>query len=79
MDAAWEGTLKITSCIEDEFEGTDDEVVYTLDNGQKWQQVEYKYQYHYLYRPNVVIEYSGDTGIMYVSGFSDPIKVRRIK
>ena len=69
----------IESWIEDDFEGTDDEVVYTLVNGQKWQQIGYKYHYYYRYRPRVRIEYSGTTGIMDVEGFPNKIEVRRIE
>lgn len=69
----------ITSQIEGEFEGTEDETTYTLTNGQIWQQIGYKYKYSYLYRPHVEISANGQQGIMSVDGFSDPIKVRRIR
>jgi len=70
--------MHIQSTIEGDFEGTDDEVVFTLDNGQKWQQIGYRYRYTYQYRPRVTIETSGPTGSMVVEGFSEPIRVRRI-
>lgn len=70
--------MHIQSRIEGDFEGTDDEVVFTLDNGQRWQQVGYRYRYTYRYRPRVTIETSGNTGLMLVEGFSESIKVRRV-
>ena len=70
--------MHIQSRIEGEFEGTNDEVVFTLDNGQKWQQVGYRYRYVYRYRPRVTIEASGNSGSMLVEGFPEPIRVRRV-
>lgn len=68
----------IRSKIDGEFNGTDDEVVYKLQNGQVWQQVGYRYRYRYRYAPRVTIETRGSSGTMTVEGFHDPIKVRRI-
>jgi hypothetical protein len=67
----------INSRIDGEFTGTEDEVVYKLENGQIWQQVGYKYRYMYKYRPEVSITGSSGNAVMIVDGFSDPIKVRR--
>ena len=66
----------INSRIDDEFNGTEDEVVYMLQNGQIWQWVGYRYRYTYARR--VEIEVQGSIGVMTVDGFSEPIKVRRI-
>ncbi len=54
----------------------DGDSVYTLMNGQKWQQYEYKYQYKYAYCPKVVIYDDGNGMVMKVNGTS--IRVKRI-
>lgn len=70
--------MKIESRIDGEFNGTDNEVVYTLWNGQVWQQVGYSYRYHYMYAPSVTIESCGSQGVMTVDGFDQRINVRRL-
>ncbi|MCB0967899.1 MAG: hypothetical protein KDB37_13780 [Ilumatobacter sp.] len=71
--------MTVKSRIDGEFNGTADEVVYKLVNGQIWQQVGYRYRYRYRYSPRVTIETRGTTGVMTVEGFSDTIKVRRLR
>lgn len=69
----------VESRIDGEFSGFDGETVFTLANGQIWQQSEYAYLYHYAYRPGVVI-YRTDTGYkMKVDGVDREIGVKRIK
>lgn len=68
----------ISSCISGEFNGTEDEVVYKLDNGQIWQQIGYRYRYRYMYRPRVTITHEAGGYVMHVNGFSEGIRVRRI-
>lgn len=41
--------------IEDEFEGFDEDMVFELTDGTFWRQAEYRYWYHYAYRPQVCI------------------------
>jgi len=64
----------IRSRIEGEFNGTDNETVFRLQNGPVWQQVGYRY----LYAPLVEVSASGSRGTMSVAGFREPIKVRRL-
>jgi hypothetical protein len=68
----------IRSRIEGEFNGTENETIFNLQNGQVWQQVGYRYRYHYLYAPRVEIDASGSRGTMTVAGFREPIEVRRV-
>ncbi len=70
--------MHVTSRIEGEFTGTEDETVFRLDNGQVWQQIGYRYRYRYRYRPQVTIEGSSSRATMLVEGFNEPIKVRRL-
>lgn len=66
----------VESEIDGEFTGWDGESTYKLTNGQVWQQVTYKYEYKYAYRPEVQI-YSGSGGdIMRADGIT--AHVRRI-
>ena len=67
----------IKSVIVNDFSGWKGDTLFELQNGQIWKQAEYRYQYFYIYRPSVVIECSGYSGVMTVNGRS--VKVRRIK
>lgn len=70
----------VKTCISGEFEGFDGETVFTLCNGQIWQQAEYRYRYHYAYRPQVLIYQPPAGGFrMKVDGIDDTIRVRRIR
>ncbi|MGB7481708.1 MAG: hypothetical protein WA924_15390 [Burkholderiaceae bacterium] len=72
---------QITSVIENkingEFKGWEGETEYQLVNGQVWKQSEYKYEYKYAYRPDVIIFDPGYGPVMRVDGTS--AKVRRVK
>ena len=48
--------------IEDEFEGFDDDKLFEFTTSEYWIQAEYKYWYHYAYRPTgKLYEYLGNT------------------
>lgn len=67
----------IQSRIDGEFNGWHGDSVYTLQNGQVWQQDSYKYEYKYSYCPEVVV-FDGEAGtMMNVDGTS--AHVRRIR
>jgi predicted metalloprotease len=70
--------MHVTSRIDGEFTGTDNEKVYRLVNGQVWQQIGYRYRYKYRYRPRVTIDGSSSRALMVVDGFREPIRVRRL-
>ena len=61
--------------IEDDFEGFDDEMVFQLTDGSFYYQKNYKYSYHYSYRPNVKFYQNGFTTIMVVDGMNDYVEV----
>lgn len=50
------------------------DTVVELTDGSKWKQVEYHYEYHYAYRPEVVIERDR----MIVARMRRAVRVRRI-
>lgn len=64
----------IESKIDGSFEGWDGEKTYKLANGQVWQQAEYKYQYKYSYRPDVIIYKISGKYIMAVDGTKACVK-----
>lgn len=67
------------STIDGQFEGWSGETVLVLSNGQIWQQSEYTYEYHYAYRPRVIIMESGGGFAALVDGTSRPVRVRRLR
>ena len=72
------GNRAVNSRITGDFEGWEGESIYQLDNGQIWQQSEYKYKYKYKYAPKVNLFRSGSSWNMLVEGMDEPIKVRCI-
>jgi hypothetical protein len=52
---------------------------FQFQNGHVWQQVEYKYSYHYAYRPHGGIV-DGINGLrLSVEGMSESVRVRRVE
>jgi len=66
------------TCIDGVFEGWRGDTIIPLCNGQVWQQATYTYEYHYAYRPQVLIYNLWGYHAM-VEGMSAPILVRRVK
>lgn len=68
----------IETRIEGDFEGWTGETIWKMDNYQIWQQAAYAYNYHYAYRPKVII-YPVDGGWkMKVEGSSAEVRVKRL-
>jgi hypothetical protein len=62
-----------------DFTGFDGDSEFEFDNGQVWKQAEYKYAYHYAYRPEAVV-IDGRAGlILKVEGMDETVAVRRLK
>ncbi|MDA2918779.1 hypothetical protein MYX76_04685 [Desulfobacterota bacterium AH_259_B03_O07] len=66
------------SRIDDVFEGFDKDKIYSLENGQKWQQTKYQYKYVYNYRPKVTIWEDGDKYLLEIEGVGEMVEVRRL-
>jgi len=65
--------------LEGNFEGFKDfDTIFEFDNGAKWQQDEYKYLYHYAYRPRAKVIEDKGIYILEVQGINERIRVRRI-
>jgi len=59
----------IKSKMVDDFEELNDGAIFELDNGQIWKQTSYDYEYHYGYRPDVLIFRDGARYKIKIEGF----------
>ena len=71
-------TLFIDSYIENEFEGWDNDKIFKLDNGTKWELASYKYAYNYAYRPRAKIWRNGGTYYLEVEGMNEKVHVNQL-
>ena len=69
----------IESQVDGDFDGWEGETLVKLINGQIWQQVEYRYEYHYAFMPQVLIVKSGSVYKMKVDGTQEAVGVVRLK
>jgi hypothetical protein len=65
------------SKIKGAFRGWTGRGIYQLANRQKWKQVEYLYEYRYMYRPEAEILKDGLRYYLRIEGMKDAIQVRR--
>jgi hypothetical protein len=64
--------------IVSDFGGFDGNSQFEFDNGHVWKQAEYKYSYHYAYRPHAII-IDGIGGVtLHVEDMTDEVLVRRV-
>ena len=61
--------------VDGEWTGWNGTTVVRLTDGTTWEQVEYCYEYHYAYKPNVSI--ANDR--MRVEGMSKAVQVRKVR
>ena len=66
------------SQIDGDFEGFDDQVLFKLTDGSCWVQDEYKYWYHYSYRPEAKILRKNGRFYIQVNEQSEIVPVREI-
>ena len=71
--------LLLSSRIAGNFEGFDGDRVFQFDNGQVWQQAEYKYRYRYRYRPRTKIWQKSGAHYIDVDGMDQMVRVRRLR
>jgi len=71
VDIAVEGT------IVSDFSGYNQDMKFEFQNGQVWEQAEYKYSYHYAYRPHAVVVNGVNGYELHVDGMSETVRVRR--
>ena len=61
--------------IDSDFEGFDDNAIFKMDNGSYWIQDQYKYWYHYAYRPEATITEEDGRKILTVCEQSIPVRL----
>jgi hypothetical protein len=62
-----------------DFTGFDGDSEFEFNNGQVWKQAEYKYSYHYAYRPEAVVIDGRHGFTLKVEGMDETVGVRRLK
>lgn len=67
------------SNVNGDFEGWEGDTVVILANGQIWKQTDFRYEYHYAFRPTVVVYRDGARYKMFVEGCHDAVAVERLK
>lgn len=55
------------------------DTVFEFQGGGRWQQNEYRYQYHYAYMPEARVVDDGGKVQLYVAGMDAPIEVKRMR
>ena len=53
--------------------------IFKFTNGQIWEQAEYKYFYHYVYRPFAQIIEDGGNNYLRVEGMRDQVLVKKVR
>jgi hypothetical protein len=64
--------------IVSDFNGFSGDSRFQFQSGRIWEQAEYKYSYHYAYRPEAIIIDGVDGVILQVEGMSERVRVRRV-
>ena len=57
----------------------DEKTIFEMQNGSKWQQSEYKYQYHYEFMPQVKIIEDLGSYYLVVDSMNDRVLVQKYK
>lgn len=72
--------IVIEGQLEGRFKGFKNrDTIFEFSSGtpRKWRQAEYKYLYHYAYRPRAKVVQEGGRYVLHVDGVSDTVEVRR--
>lgn len=65
--------------IVSDFCGFNSDVQFDFQNGQTWKPAEYKYQYHYAYRPEAMVVAGPGGPTLHVEGMNSSLHVRRVR
>jgi hypothetical protein len=71
--------LVFEGAIVSDFTGFNQGMKFEFQNGQIWEQAEYKYSYHYTYRPQAMVVDGLNGCELHVDGLSDTVRVRRLR
>ena len=63
--------------IVSDFDGFNGSSRFEFQSGRVWEQAEYKYSYHYAYRPNALVVDGVNGTVLHVDGMSEQVRVRR--
>lgn len=63
--------------IVSDFDGFDGSSRFEFDSGRAWKQAEYKYSYHYAYRPRAIVLDGINGVVLQVEGMNEVVRVRR--
>lgn len=63
--------------IVSDFNGFDGSSRFEFESGRVWEQAEYKYSYHYAYRPCAIVVDGIEGVVLYVDGLNEHVRVRR--
>lgn len=63
--------------IVSDFSGFNQDMKFEFPNGQVWEQVDYRYNYHYAYRPHGMVVNGINGYELHVDGMSEAVRVRR--
>lgn len=82
----WGGSVRVVQVqtilnedIVSDFKGFNNGAKFEFRNSQVWEQAEYKYSYHYAYRPAAIIIDGLNGKTLHVDEMAASVKVRRIK
>jgi hypothetical protein len=64
--------------IVSDFEGFSDASRFEFQGGTIWEQAEYRYSYHYAYRPSAMVVEGVNGTVLYVDGMAECVRVRRV-
>ena len=62
--------------IVSDFKGFSGNARFEVQSGRAWEQAEYKYSYHYAYRPSAVVVQGIGGSVLHVEGMADSVRVR---
>ncbi len=71
--------IAVEGTIVSDFSGFNGKSIFEFSNGQIWRQAEYKYSYHYAYRPTGIVVNGVNGNELSVEGMSDTVRVDRIR
>lgn len=71
--------IVVEGTIVSDFNGFNQDMRFEFSNGQIWQQAEYKYNYHYAYRPQAIVVDGINGTELQVDGMSESVTVRRVR
>lgn len=74
-----QASLIVDGPIVSDFSGFNQDMKFEFQNGQIWEQAEYKYNYHYAYRPDAVIVDGINGHELHVDGMDESVRVRRVR